>query len=241
MLKRFLSSCALFLVFSSFATDHPPVSFKGVPLPVGIDTSLLMRADNGKLLHFSAYFELLYAGEHFADIEKGNWYLRKYPDSVLRFVKMYRDRLDSTSRVKNIFQRLGRADKVVVLKGRRRLYIQRGGKNLFSFPVNLGKNPVGHKMKEGDGRTPEGSYELDSKLWRAKYYTNFHISYPDSNDVLRARKLKVPPGGDVMIHGTSAQRSNRKDWTNGCIAISNAQMDTLFKYVAIGTMIEIRK
>ena len=205
------------------------------------DTSLLVYTPNGAPVKYATYFALLWQGEHYLETIKGRSYLKKYPDSILTYIHLYRNRLDSVSRLNNINHRLSRADKVLVIKNTRRLYIQRGGKIMFEFAVNLGKNPVGHKVSLNDGRTPEGQYSLDFKMWTAQYYKNFHISYPDSSDIAAAKKSKTMPGGDVMIHGTSAQRLGRKDWTNGCIALTNAQMDTLFKYVPIGTLIEIKK
>jgi len=206
-----------------------------------VDTSLMAYASNGAPLHYATYFPLLWQGEHYLETIKGKSYLKKYPDSILSTIHLYRNRLDSASRLNNINHRLSRADKVLVIKSTRRLYIQRGGKTMFEFPINLGKNPVGHKVSLNDGRTPEGEYSLDFKMWTAQYYKNFHISYPDSAAIAAAKKNKTAPGGDVMIHGTSAQRTGRKDWTNGCIALTNAQIDTLFKYVPIGTLIEIKK
>ncbi len=205
------------------------------------DTSLIVYLPNGSAVNYARYFPLLWKGEHYLETIKGISYLKKYPDSILTYIHLYRNRLDSASRLNNINHRLSRAEKVLVVKSTRRLYIQRGGKTMFEFPVNLGKNPAGHKVSINDGRTPEGQYSLDFKMWTAQYYKNFHISYPDSSDIAAAKKSKTMPGGDVMIHGTSAQRAGRKDWTNGCIALTNAQMDTLFKYVPIGTLIEIRK
>ncbi len=227
------------LLYTGLLAQQLPV--KKLVNPSKVDTSLIVYAENDKPIHYATYFPQLWKGEHYLETVNGKSYLKKYPDSILTYIHLYRNRLDSVSRLKNINHRLSRADKVLVIKSTRKLYIQRGGKTLFEFPVNLGKNPVGHKTSGGDGRTPEGFYALDFKMWTAQYYKNFHISYPDSLDIAAAKKNKTTPGGDVMIHGTNAQRTGRKDWTNGCIALTNAQIDTLFKYVPIGTLIEIKK
>jgi lipoprotein-anchoring transpeptidase ErfK/SrfK len=224
-----------------FRVSAQQLSRKKPADPAKADTSLIVYAPNGSPIKYAAYFSLLWKGEHYLETIKGRSYLKKYPDSILTYIHLYHNRLDSVSRLNNINYRLARADKVLVVKSMRRMYIQRGGKTLFEFPINLGKNPTGHKASINDGRTPEGQYSLDFKMWTAQYYKNFHISYPDSSDIAAAKKSKTMPGGDVMIHGTSAQRAGRKDWTNGCIALTNAQIDTLFKYVPIGTLIEIRK
>lgn len=224
-----------------FGASAQQLQRKKMTDPAKVDTSLIVYAENGSPIKYAAYFPLLWKGEHYLETVKGKSYLKKYPDSILTYVRLYRNRLDSVSRLNNINHRLSRADKVLVIKSTRRLYIQRGGRTMFEFPVNLGKNPMGHKTRVNDGRTPEGQYSLDLKMWTAQYYKDFHISYPDSLDIATAKKNKTMPGGDVMIHGTSAQRAGRKDWTNGCIALTNAQMDTLFKYVPIGTLIEIKK
>ena len=122
------------------------------------------------------------------------------------------------------------------------MYLRRKGTNIFQFKINLGRNPVGDKIAEGDNRTPEGVYHLDNRWDRDdKYYKSFWISYPNKVDIAEASMSNVNPGVGVMIHGTPAQRINSKDWTNGCIALSNNDMDTLFKYVIPGTLIAIRK
>ncbi len=227
------------LLYSGLLAQELPV--KKVVNLSKVDTSLIVYSENDMPIHYATYFPQLWKGEHYLETIKGRSYLKKYPDSILTYIHLYHNRLDSASRLNNINHRLSRADKVLVIKSTRKLYIQRGGKVLFEFPVNLGKNPAGHKTSINDGRTPEGQYALDFKMWKAQYYKNFHISYPDVTDIANAKKNNTVPGGDVMIHGTSAQRSGRKDWTNGCIALTNAQIDTLFKYVPIGTLIEIRK
>ena len=138
------------------------------------------------------------------------------------------------------------ADLVVVEKSKSRLYLMREGEAFASFRVAFGSNPKGHKQEQGDGRTPEGRYILDYKNSGSAYYKSIHISYPNAKDRKEARNLGVDPGGDIMIHGQKngygrlsilVQRFN---WTNGCIALSDRDMDTVWNAVKPGTPIEIR-
>ena len=138
------------------------------------------------------------------------------------------------------------ADMVVVEKSKSRLYLMREGEAFASFRVAFGSNPKGHKQEQGDGRTPEGRYILDYKNSGSAYYKSIHISYPNAKDRKEARKRGVDPGGDIMIHGQKngygrlsilVQRFN---WTNGCIALSDRDMDTVWNAVEPGTPIEIR-
>ena len=137
------------------------------------------------------------------------------------------------------------ADKVLVLKAKRKLLLLNSGKALKAYRVSLGGHPVGRKIREGDRKTPEGKYVLDWHNPQSDYYKSIHISYPNPEDVARARKLGVPPGGDLFIHGqpNDYQGPGRKagDWTDGCIAVSNAEMDEIWRAVADGTPIEIKR
>ncbi len=139
-----------------------------------------------------------------------------------------------------------RADKVLVLKGERRLLLLRGGTVLQSYRIALGRAPKGHKVREGDSRTPEGEYVLDWRNPESRFYRSLHISYPNPTDRERAQRLGVPPGGDIMIHGLPGDRGEigadhaKWDWTEGCIAVTNAQIDEIWHAVADGTGIEIR-
>lgn len=139
-----------------------------------------------------------------------------------------------------------RADKVVVLKESRRLLLYRGDEILASFRVALGRNPVGRKTHEGDGRTPEGRYLLDWRNPKSRYYRSIHISYPSAADRAHAGRRGVPPGGDIMIHGLGRKHASigsahaNWDWTEGCIAVTNAEIDRIWRLVPNGTPIEIR-
>ena len=138
------------------------------------------------------------------------------------------------------------ADLVLVVKSEKRLYLLQNGDVVASFRVAFGKNPKGHKEQQGDERTPEGRYILDYKNPHSSYYKSIHISYPDADDRARARQKGVHPGGDIMIHGQKngyerwemfAQWVN---WTDGCIALKNRDMDFVWNAVKVGTPIEIR-
>ncbi|MGH9422503.1 MAG: L,D-transpeptidase family protein, partial [Thermoanaerobaculia bacterium] len=94
------------------------------------------------------------------------------------------------------------ADRVIIQKEARQLTLLRNGKPFRSYRVSLGSNPIGAKEREGDGRTPEGLYTIDSRNAGSKYHMALHVSYPNAADRLRARRLRVSPGGEIMIHGT---------------------------------------
>ena len=140
-----------------------------------------------------------------------------------------------------------KADRLVVLKGERRLVLMRGDRVLKVFRVALGRYPKGHKVRQGDSKTPEGTYTVDYRLDsdRSKFYRALHISYPNRQDRERARRLGVDPGGQIMIHGLPTKWSAkdvghpRLDWTQGCIALTNREMDQVWKMVDDGTTIEI--
>jgi murein L,D-transpeptidase YafK len=141
---------------------------------------------------------------------------------------------------------IGKADRVRVDKSERRLELLRDSKVVAAFSVALGRSPVGDKEKQGDMRTPEGRYTIDWRNPGSKYHRSLHISYPDNADKARAAKLGDDPGGDIMIHGQPngyAQPASillqRSDWTFGCIAVSNAAMDAIWKAVPDGAPIEI--
>lgn len=139
-----------------------------------------------------------------------------------------------------------KADRVLVLKAACELHLYKNDELLKKYHINLGFNPIGDKVQEGDGRTPEGHYVIDWRNPKSAAYRSLHISYPNDTDIKAAKKLGVTPGGDIMIHGlyngwVDADIPRIKpDWTYGCIAVSNAQMDELWQVVDDGTPIEIR-
>ncbi|RYG06593.1 MAG: hypothetical protein EOO07_28940 [Chitinophagaceae bacterium] len=132
-------------------------------------------------------------------------------------------------------------DKVLVIKSERKMYLQKKGKTVRTYPIGLGPNPVGQKEREGDGRTPEGIYQLNYQKWDGPTFHSFHISYPNDVDVARAKARGLTPGSHIMIHGTSKGVKKKRDWTNGCIALNNVDMAEFRKIVFLETTVEIRK
>ena len=129
---------------------------------------------------------------------------------------------------------------IVVKKRKRRMYLFSGNEIIKSYKIDLGFAPEGHKKFEGDGKTPEGSYKIDRKNRNSKYHLSIGISYPNSNDQYFAKLKGKLPGGDIFIHGTDKPfRWFQKDWTAGCIAVSNNEIREIFKLVRIGTPIFI--
>lgn len=137
-----------------------------------------------------------------------------------------------------------RADQVVVHKAEHRLDLWWDGEVVKSYRIDLGFNPVGHKHREGDGRTPEGEYRITGRNRHSHYHRSLRISYPNAQDRAAARKLGVSPGGDIMIHGspnwvTDDRDFGGMDWTAGCIAVKNAEIREIWGAVADGTPIII--
>lgn len=132
-------------------------------------------------------------------------------------------------------------NKVLVIKSERKMYLQKDGKTIKTFPVALGPNPIGQKEYEGDGKTPEGTYTLDWQRHETPTFHSFHVSYPNAIDSARAESKGLKPGSNIMVHGTSKGVKKKKDWTNGCIALSNADMTEFRRIVFQNTVIEIKK
>jgi murein L,D-transpeptidase YafK len=138
------------------------------------------------------------------------------------------------------------ADKIVILKSARSLTLLSGGKVLKTYKVALGSVPVGPKRVEGDHKTPEGDYVIDAKNSHSQFHLSLHISYPSTEDQQRARSLGQPPGGAIMIHGLARPFAylgplhRQIDWTDGCIAVTNAEIEEIWKLVRVGTRVEIR-
>jgi murein L,D-transpeptidase YafK len=139
-----------------------------------------------------------------------------------------------------------KVDRVVVLKGKRVLELMAGGKVLKTYKVALGGDPVGPKTQRSDHKTPEGSYTLDYRNPHSQFYKSIHISYPGAQDRARAAKLRVSPGGDIFLHGLPngfrwiGSSHRMKDWTDGCIAVTDDEMDEIWRLLPDGTPIEIR-
>jgi murein L,D-transpeptidase YafK len=138
------------------------------------------------------------------------------------------------------------ADSIVVEKAKRTLTLYQLGIPVRTYKVALGKQPVGDKVKIGDNRTPEGVFFIDFKKPESKYYKSLHISYPDAAHAARASKLGVAPGGDIMIHGLPSefaklgQEHRTFDWTEGCIAVTNAEIDEIWRAIPMGATIQIK-
>ena len=138
-----------------------------------------------------------------------------------------------------------RADYVLVRKSSKELTLFSGSKKIKTYKVALGKDPVGHKVREGDQRTPEGTYFIDARNENSKYHLALHISYPDAIDDMKARSLGSSPGGGIMIHGTGddyewmGKLHASINWTDGCIAVTNKEIEEIWRLVPDGTLIEI--
>ncbi|MBS1998975.1 MAG: L,D-transpeptidase family protein [Cyanobacteria bacterium SZAS LIN-2] len=138
------------------------------------------------------------------------------------------------------------ADRVLVRKAARTLQLYRGTELLRSYPVSLGRNPAGPKTQQGDGRTPEGTYRLDYRNAASSFHRSLHISYPSTSDIASAKSRGVDPGGLVMVHGMRNHfgwigRAHRAvDWTDGCVAVTDEEMDEIWRVVPDGTPIEIQ-
>ena len=138
-----------------------------------------------------------------------------------------------------------RADLVRVVKSKSRLYLEKDGEVFASFRATFGAQSKGHKQQEGDEKTPEGRYYLTYKNSNSSFYRSIAVSYPNDQDREKARKLGVDPGGDIMVHGQAngwewiAPLSQFVNWTDGCIGLSNKDMDTVWAAVEPGIPIVI--
>lgn len=139
-----------------------------------------------------------------------------------------------------------RANAILVEKGARRLTLLRKGRVLASYPISLGFAPAGAKQREGDGRTPEGTYEIAYRNPQSVAHLSLKISYPNAQDEAAAQAGGYEPGGDIMIHGILNGFSwlgplhRHIDWTQGCVGVTNAEMDAIYARVDVGTPVEIR-
>ena len=138
------------------------------------------------------------------------------------------------------------ADKIVIEKSKRTMTLLSGKKVLKTYKVALGRVPVGPKRVEGDHKTPEGSYVIDAKNPHSLFHLALHISYPSAEDQQRARGLRVRPGGAIMIHGLPKAFAylgalhRQSDWTDGCVAVTNAEIEEIWTLVPVGAKVEIR-
>ena len=138
------------------------------------------------------------------------------------------------------------ADLVIIDKSDRELYLLENGKIFRTYKIALGIRPDGDKKKEGDFRTPEGRYLLDTRNPNSDYFLSIHVSYPSAEDRREASQSGLAPGGAIMIHGQPNEPSRSEtyyrtqDWTNGCIAVSNSDMIDIWLMTGDNTPIEIR-
>jgi murein L,D-transpeptidase YafK len=138
------------------------------------------------------------------------------------------------------------ADRIEVYKASREMALLRDGKVIRRYRIGLGQAPVGHKQRQGDGKTPEGLYAISGRNRASAYHLALRISYPNPADVERAQRAGEDPGGDIMIHGLpndgleSEKRARATDWTAGCIAVSDEEIEEIWRLVGDGTPIEIK-
>lgn len=137
-------------------------------------------------------------------------------------------------------------DQIIVVKSTRTMMLMHHDQVLKTYRVALGTVPVGAKEMQGDHKTPEGNYIINSKNAHSQFHLALRISYPNTQDRARAHKLGVPTGGDIMIHGLMAEdawlgaRHRETDWTDGCIAVSNQEIDEIWNLVTVGTKVKIK-
>lgn len=136
-------------------------------------------------------------------------------------------------------------DKLIVHKAKRKMMAYNGDKLVKTYTIALGFNPIGHKQEEGDGRTPEGTYTINDRNPNSGYHKNLGVSYPNDADKAAAKKRNVSPGGDIKIHGLPYNQPDFgkfhrfNDWTFGCIAVTNDEIDELYIAVKMNAVIQI--
>ena len=141
---------------------------------------------------------------------------------------------------------VGLVDSVVIEKKARHLMLFRDGKVVRTYLVALGAHPEGDKLRKGDHRTPEGVFYIDSRQPNSHYHLALHISYPDASHRERSRAVGAEPGGDIMIHGlpngmgAAGALHRLHDWTNGCVALTDEEIEEIWSVVPIGTPVEIK-
>lgn len=139
----------------------------------------------------------------------------------------------------------GPVDRIIVEKSKRTMTLLKQDRKFKTYRIALGRDPVGPKIRQGDTRTPEGIYFIDYKLRDSIYHKALHLSYPNHDDVERAKALQVPPGGSIMIHGMKKEYlwmgdlQYLFDWTNGCIALTNPEIEEVWDLVSLWTPVEI--
>jgi murein L,D-transpeptidase YafK len=138
-------------------------------------------------------------------------------------------------------------DRIVVVKSKHQLLLLSANETVKSYAVALGTGGLTPKQYEGDHKTPEGFYRIDWRNPASRFHLALHISYPNDDDKEHARKLGVSPGGDIMIHGLGNDfkwlgiKHRLSDWTDGCIAVTNSEIEEIWRLVPVGTVVEIRR
>jgi murein L,D-transpeptidase YafK len=139
-----------------------------------------------------------------------------------------------------------KVDLVLIEKSKRTMTLYHQGQEVKSYNIALGRDPVGHKLMQGDQKTPEGVYFIDYRISNSVYHKALHVSYPNMADVERAKALGVSPGGKIMIHGMKEDKfwmgsvHYLFNWTNGCIAVTNSEIEEIWALVSDWTTVEIR-
>jgi murein L,D-transpeptidase YafK len=139
-----------------------------------------------------------------------------------------------------------KAGLIVIVKSTRTMTLYRGNKVLETYHVALSREPVGPKERAGHHRVPEGDYVIDAKNAHSRFHLALHISYPNAADRKRARKLGVNPGGNIEIHGLESTFAwagglqRQINWTDGCIAVTNSEIEEIWRLVPVGTRVEIK-
>lgn len=170
----------------------------------------------------------------------------KFCDDITRIDKLLDRSRESVDRIK----REGlNVDRIVVSKDRRQLYLVSGETLLRTYTVAFGWDFIGHKQFEGDGRTPEGIYTIDYKNAQSQFTKSLHVDYPNKDDIAYAKSKGRSPGGDIMIHGLPSNPAKYEriskihplDWTLGCVAVTNAEIEEIFALTKERTLVEICK
>jgi len=175
------------------------------------------------------------------------WERRILESAVVLFaLALWTSTVCSQKKVPHLAPKEQQADRILVEKSQRKLTLFRGGKELKHYFVALGGAPVGAKQRQGDQKTPEGKYVIDFRNPASQFHLSLHVSYPNAADRARARQAGVDPGGAIMIHGIGKEFGylgalhRRHDWTLGCIAVTNEEVEEIWSLVPDGTPIEIR-
>jgi murein L,D-transpeptidase YafK len=141
---------------------------------------------------------------------------------------------------------LPETDYILVEKAKRLLSLYHKGLIIKQYKIALGFSPIGHKEKEGDGKTPEGKYFIIVKNNKSTFYLSLKLSYPSEEDIIMAKNKNVSPGSNIMIHGIHngfgwiGKYHTLIDWTKGCIALTNQEIEEIYSSVKVGTIVEIK-